>query len=169
MSEQTGQRDSVRLASLLKERLYVAIVGLSILLSLDAHGEPVSNREAAASLTLGVLASILASALADVIAKISTHQRQPRAHELLHVARSGAWALLVIVIPLTLFALSAVGVLSPERALQGSIWAIVASLGVITSASIHRTNVSLVAKCLLLAATVAFGVVVVGLQVLAHM
>lgn len=155
-------------AGVLKERLYVSIVGLSILLALREHSDHVEVGGTAAALTIGVLASVLAAVLAEVIAHVAAHRRPPSGAEVVHIVSSASWALLVLVVPLGLLGLAGADVVEPETGLTAAMWAMVLSLGFVTYASIRRSEISPVAKVGLLAGTVVFGAVVVGLQVLAH-
>lgn len=155
-------------ARALKERLYVAIVGLSILVAISEHDDHVSPPAVAAALTIGVLASVLAAVLAEVVAHMTVHRHPPSGIEVLDIVRSAFWALLVVVIPLCLLGLAGLDIIEPDTALSAASWAIVISLGIITYLSIRRSTLSPLAQGALLAVTLAFGAVVVQLQVLAH-
>ncbi len=113
------------MAKALKERLYVAIVGLSILIAISEHNEHLSAGHVAAALTVGVVASVLAAVLAEVIAHIAVHRHLPAGGEALHIVRSASWALLVVVLPLGLLALAGLDVMATATAVDAATWTIV--------------------------------------------
>ncbi|SDS60389.1 hypothetical protein [Jiangella sp. DSM 45060] len=109
MSLEPGRDDDLppgQRADILKERIYITFTALAVVLALRAHA--VSAGEAALSLAVVVLGTVLAVLVADVVSHIAVHESLPLRAELRHMARVSFGALGALVLP-------AVFIASPSR------------------------------------------------------
>ena len=161
--EQREQR-----AEQLKERIYVTLTALAVVLVLRSEADQTTPGTAAAALAVTVGATLLAVFVADVIAHITVHAAVPSGAELLQMLRVVTPALGVLVLPVILLRLAATEVMTLDRALRVSSIALVASLVVIGYLAVRRLRISLFPSLVVLLAEFALGLAVVALELLAH-
>jgi hypothetical protein len=161
--EQREQR-----AEQLKERIYVTFTALAVVITLRADADHVTIGFAAGTLALTVLATLAAVFLADVVAHITAHESLPSRGELRHMLRVVAGALGVLVVPMILMALAALGGLPLEAALRGSSIALVVTLVAVGFLAVRRLRLPPGQRIVVLLGEFALGVGVVALELLVH-
>ncbi|MBD8465326.1 hypothetical protein IFU30_03500 [Plantibacter sp. CFBP 8798] len=162
-----AEATSVQQAESVREGIYVAFTSLSVVLILAAHAEPEPAQALFAILVTG-LGTVLAALTADVVAHLVVHDALFTRPEFRHACRSSLGALIVVVVPVALLLLASFGALATSVALWGSAMALVASLVIVMAMAIRGTRLSPAKRALLLGAVGAGGLLVIGLQVLAH-
>jgi purine-cytosine permease-like protein len=102
-------------AEALKERVYVTFTGLAVVLTLESHSETLTAGEAASTLTITVIGTLLAVFVADLVSHVAVHAKTPTRPELRHMARVSFGAFGAIVFPLIFMTLVLVGYLAVRR------------------------------------------------------
>jgi len=153
-------------AERLKERVYITFTALAVVLALREHAE--SPGVVIGTLVIGVVGALLAVFVADVVSHIATHAALPDARELRHMTAVSFGALGVLVAPLLLLALAAAGAWELDSALLVTTFVLVGTLVAVGYAAVRRVRLPAWQKLLVLLAEFALGVVVVGLELLAH-
>jgi ABC-type phosphate/phosphonate transport system permease subunit len=105
-----GRSDPERRASALKERIYATFIALAVSIPLSQHSQSVAAT--AATLALTVVGTLLATFVADLIAHVAVHSALPGQAEVRRMASISAGASLVLVVPMLLFALAALNVVT---------------------------------------------------------
>jgi hypothetical protein len=157
--------DAETRAEALKERVYLTFTALAVVLALRAHTESVA--EAALTLLIAVLGTLLAVFLADVVSHIAVHAVLPTRHQLTHMLRISLGAIGAVVLPFVFLAIAARG-WELDKALRASGIALVASLIVIAYVAVRRVRLPLWQRLLVLVAEFALGLLVLALELLAH-
>lgn len=155
-------------AELLKERIYISFTSLAVLLAMGSHSDTLEPSEALTTLLITIAGTLLAVFLADVIAGIAIHERLPTAAEIRHKMRVSFGAIGAVVLPIIFLAVSAFGGWSVQASLRAAAIALVVGLVVVTRIAIKRVKLPAWMKLLVLSATALLGVVVIGLELLAH-
>lgn len=152
----------------LKERVYITFTALAVVLALSAevHQETVAG--AAETLTVAVIGTLLAVFLADVVAHITVHQALPTRPELLHMVVVVLGAAETLVLPLLVIGLAALGLFTLDVALTTSTVILVVTLVAVGYLAVRRLRLPLVQRLLVLLAEFALGLLVVGLELVAH-
>ncbi|RIQ18331.1 hypothetical protein [Jiangella rhizosphaerae] len=169
MSHTAGRDDELppgQRADILKERIYITFTALAVVLALRAHA--VSAAEAALSLAVVVLGTVLAVFVADVVSHIAVHEVLPVREELRHMARVSLGALGALVLPGVFIGLAVADVWEIEPALRASSIALVAALAAIGYLAVRRARLPTWQRVVVLFAEVVLGLVVIGLELLAH-
>ena len=160
--------DESTIAQYLKERIYVTLTGLAIVLVYANAVEHHTAVDALLSLVVGVVSITAAGYLSDVIAHLAVHQHFPTGADQLRLARVAAGALSTLITPVILLTLAVAEVMQLETSLRVVTIVYVVTLAAIGLGAVRRSTLPGWARLLVLAALVAFGALVVGLQVLAH-
>lgn len=158
--------DEAALVARLKERVYVTFGALAVVLALRAHHE--SATEAAFTLAIAALGTVLAVFLADVMAHVVVHAALPDRAELAHAAQVSFGALGAVVLPLVFLGLAIADVWHVEAALRASSIALVAALVAIGYLAVRRVALPAWQKLIVLFAEFVLGTVVIGLELFAH-
>lgn len=169
MSLEPGRDDDLppgQRADILKERIYITFTALAVVLALRAHA--VSAGEAALSLAVVVIGTVLAVLVADVVSHISVHESLPVRAELRHMARVSFGALGALVLPAVFIGLAVADVWKIETALRASSIALVAALAAIGYLAVRRVRLPTWQRAIVLSAEVVLGLIVIGLELLAH-
>lgn len=169
MSLEPGRDDDLppgQRADILKERIYITFTALAVVLALRAHA--VSAGEAALSLAVVVLGTVLAVLVADVVSHIAVHESLPLRAELRHMARVSFGALGALVLPAVFIGLAVADVWKIETALRASSIALVAALAAIGYLAVRRVRLPTWQRAIVLSAEVVLGLIVIGLELLAH-
>lgn len=166
-AENSPQPTAQERADRLKERIYVTFTALAVVITLRSHGD-VSAATAATTLLITVGGTLLAVLLADVVAHLAVHAAPPSAREARHMVAVCTGALGVLVLPMVFLGIAATGSWSVDAALRAATLALVVSLGVVARLAVRRIAVPRWQKLVVLAAVVALGFAVVGLELLAH-
>lgn len=153
-------------AAILKERIYITFTALAVVLALRAHA--VSANEAALSLTVVVVGTVLAVFVADIVSHIAVHETLPVGGELRHMARVSIGALGALVLPGIFIGLAVAGVWEIEPALRAASIALVAGLAAIGWLAVRRARLPAWQRLIVLFGEVVLGLLVIGLELLAH-
>lgn len=153
-------------AAILKERIYITFTALAVVLALRAHA--VSAGEAALSLTVAVLGTVLAVFVADIVSHIAVHETLPVGAELRHMARVSVGALGALVLPAIFIGLAVADVWKIEAALRAASIALVAALAAIGWLAVRRARLPAWQRAVVLLAEVVLGLVVIALELIAH-
>jgi hypothetical protein len=157
-----------QLVPYLKERIYVTFIGLAVLLALNLHPEETSAGAVAGSLAIAAVGAGLAGLVSDVIAHLAVRGTMPDAAELRYLVRIALGALATIVIPVVVLLLSVVGLVPLELALGIAIWVMALTLGAVGYAAVFRSSLAWWKKLAVFGALVLFGLLAIGVQLLAH-
>lgn len=155
-------------ADQLKERIYVTFTSLAVVLALGSHAAEVTPGEAARTLAITVVGTLLAVFVADVVAHISVHAAVPTPPELGHMVRVSTGSLGVLVLPMVFLGLAGAGVMRLEGALRACTIALAASLIVIGYLAARRVRLPAHQRLVVLFAEFGLGLAVIGLELLAH-
>ncbi|PZF80818.1 hypothetical protein [Jiangella anatolica] len=153
-------------ADILKERVYITFTALAVVLALRAHA--VSAGEAALSLVVVVLGTVLAVFVADIVSHLAVHEALPVGSELRHMARVSLGALGALALPAIFIGLAVAGVWEIEPALRAASIALVAALAGIGYLAVRRARLPVWQRVIVLFAEVVLGLLVIGLELLAH-
>lgn len=152
----------------LKERVYATFTGLAIVLVLTADVEHHDATGALFSLVVGVAGITLAGLVAEMIAHLAAHGAFPDErgwHTMLRIA----WgSLLTVATPTILLVLAVFDVMELQTSLRVSAIVYLVTLGLIGWFAVRRARLSIGQQFVALAALVLLGVLVIGVQVLAH-
>ncbi|WP_341940181.1 hypothetical protein [Microbacterium sp. LWH10-1.2] len=165
--EEIDETERAARAAHLKERIYLTFAALAVVLALSSHGH-VTAGEAATTLIVTVLGTLLAVFTADAVSHVVVHGRFFTRQELGHALGSSFGALSSVALPFVFLGLAGLGVWSAEAALRAGTIALVASLVVIGWIAVRRIPLTWYQRLVALGAEAALGLAVIGLQVLAH-
>lgn len=171
MADVTVEDDAAegeRRAEQLKERVYITFTALAVVLALRADVDHVTVGNAVVTLTVAVVGTLLAVFVADVVAHITVHQALPTRPELVHMVVVVLGAAETLVLPLLIFGLAAVDLFSFATALTASTIVLVVTLVAVGYLAVRRLKLPLIQRLLVLLAEFVLGLVVVGLELLAH-
>lgn len=166
MAEKTGTPE--QRAEVLKERIYITFTSLAVVLAMASHAEDLTPGEAARTLLIAVVGTLLAVFVADLVAYIAVHATTPDRAELSHMASVSTRALGVVALPLAFLALAAIGQWEVTAALRASTIALIVSLVAIGYLAVRRVRLPLHQRLIVLFAEFGLGIVVVLLELLAH-
>jgi hypothetical protein len=152
----------------LKERIYITFTALAVVLALQSHAHELTAGTAATTLLIAVAGTLLAVFVADFISHTVVHAAVPNRAELGQMLRVIAGAAIVVVIPLVLFGLAALEVMTVETAVRVSSFVLVATLGVVGYLAVRRVKLAFWLKVVLLCVEALLGLAVVALELLAH-
>lgn len=150
-----------------KERVYATFTGLAIVLVV-ASGEHAEADHAFFALILGVVGITAAGFVSDVISHLSVHRAFPGRVDLIISTRIAGGALGTLLTPGILLLLAWLDVLPLEAALRAASIVYIATLAVIGWFAVRRSDLAWWKQVIALAILVALGLLVVGLQTLAH-
>lgn len=153
-------------AARLKERVYVTFTSLAVVLALRAHHE--SAEEAATTLAIAVLGTVLAVFVADVVSHVAVHAVLPTRREMSEMARISFGALGVLVLPAIFLGLALADRWDVDRALRASTIALVAALVAIGYLAVRRLRLPAWQRFVVLLSEFALGALVVAVELLAH-
>jgi hypothetical protein len=150
-----------------KERVYATFTGLAIVLVTGAGAHP-EARTALIALALGVGGIVAAGFVSDVIAHMAVHRTLPAAKDWVLLLRIAGGGLSTAVTPAILLLLGALGVLRDETALTAATVVYIVTLGVIGWLVVRRARLVWWKQLVVLAVLVILGLLVIGIQSLAH-
>lgn len=146
----------------------MTFTGLAVVLALQSHAETLSAGEAASTLAITVVGTLLAVFVADLVSHLAVHAKTPTRSELSHMARTSFGAFGAIVLPLIFIAVAALGRWSVEASLRASTIALITALVLIGYLAVRRVKMAWWKKLIALGAEFLLGLAVVGLELLAH-
>lgn len=167
MSTEIDETERSARAAHLKERIYLTFAALAVVITLSTHGH-VSAGDAAKTLIVTVLGTLLAVFTADLVSHLVVHGRLFTRPELRHAVGSSFGALSTVALPFVFLGLAALDVWGPDAALRASAVALLVSLIVIGWIAVRRIPLTWFQRLIALGAEAALGLAVIGLQVLAH-
>jgi hypothetical protein len=165
----TSPRPSpAQLVPYLKERVYVTFIGLAVLLALNTHAADVDPLTAVGSLLVAAVGAGLAGLVSEVIAHLAVHTHLPDAAELRYLVRVSAGALATVALPVVVLLLAVAGLVPIEVALGIAIWIMALTLGAVGYIAVFRSRLTWWTKLAVFAALLLLGLIVIGVQLLAH-
>jgi hypothetical protein len=172
--QQTGVMDQperptpAQLVPYLKERVYVTFIGLAVLLTLSGHASDTEPGGAVASLVIAAVGAGLAGLVSEVVAHLAVHGHLPDGRETRHLLRVSSGALATIVVPVIVLLLAVAGLVPVEIALPIATWVMALTLGAVGYIAVFRSSLAWWKKLAVFATLVLFGLLVIGVQLLAH-
>lgn len=154
-------------AGRLKEQIYIAFAALAVVITLASHGH-VGAGEAAVTLLVTVVGTLLAVFAADMISHIVVHGTLLTWEEIADAVSTSLGALGGVALPFIFLGLAGVGVWEVETALNASAAALLAALVVIGWIAVRRLPLTWYQRLIALGAEAALGLAVIGLKLLAH-
>lgn len=155
-------------AGQLKERVYVTFTSLAVVLAMRSHANETTPGEAATTLAITVVGTLLAVFVADFVSHIAVHEAIPDAGQLRHMFGVTASALGVLPLPMIFIGLAAIGWWTVDGALLAASIALIVSLVAVGFLAVRRVRLPLVQRLIVLLAEAVLGIAVVGLELLAH-
>ncbi|MAU82553.1 hypothetical protein VX037_19630 [Gordonia sp. Z-3] len=152
----------------LKERVYASFTGLAIVLVLYNGAGHHSAAYAFEILALGVLAVVLAGFASDGIAHLAVHRQFPHGRDFRTLVRISTNALGTLTIPLGLIVAAWIGILELDTALLIAGFVYIGVLGLVGWLAVRRAQITWLQKLAALITLVLIGLIVLGIQVLAH-
>lgn len=162
-----GAGGAQALVAYFKERVYATFTGLAIVLVVAAN-EHADVAHALFALVLGVVGITAAGFVSDVVSHLAVHRTFPGRAELAISLRVAGGALSTLVTPGILLLLALFGVMALGTALRAASIVYIATLAIIGWFAVRRSDLVWWKQLLALAILVALGLLVVGLQTLAH-
>lgn len=160
--------DAQRRSEALKERVYVTFTALAVTITFERDAGRATPGGAALTLALTVVGTLLAVFVSDVIAHMARHSSLPSRTEMAHLVYVSFGSLTVMVVPLALLGLSALGVIEVPTALRAISATLVATLIVVTLFAVRRLRVTFWLKVLALATMSALGMAVLAIELAVH-
>jgi hypothetical protein len=167
MASDVDEAERSARAAHLKERIYLTFAALAVVITLSTHGH-VTAGEAATTLIVTVMGTLLAVFTADLISHIVAHGRLFTPPELRHAVGASFGALSTVALPFMFLGFAALGSWHVESALRASAIALLVSLVVIGWVAVRRIPLTWYQRIVALGAEAVLGLAVIGLQVLAH-
>jgi hypothetical protein len=150
-----------------KERVYATFTGLAIVLVVGVSAHPTAEA-ALVALLLGVAGITAAGFVSDIIAHLAVHENLPDKDEWMLLLRVAGGGLSTLVAPAVFLVLAIVDVMHDDTALRVATIIYVVTLAVIGLLVVRRSRLTWWQQLLVLAVLVALGLVVIGIQALAH-
>lgn len=156
--------DAQQRSEALRERVYVTFTALAVTIALERDAGHATVAGASLTLLLTVLGTLLAVFVADVIAHIVRDSSLPSRAELAHLLYVSFGSLAVIVAPMAILGLSALGVIGVAPALRVIAVALVVTLVVVGLFAVRQLHVKPWLKILVLAIMAALGLAVLAIE-----
>ncbi|MET1155154.1 hypothetical protein [Arthrobacter sp.] len=160
--------DAQQRSEALKERVYVTFTALAVTIAFERDVEHATIEGAALTLLLTVAGTLLAVFVADVIAHMVRTNVLPSRKELAHLTYVSFGSLGVLLAPMAILGLTALGVIERAPALRIISVALVATLIVVTLFAVRRLRVKPWLKLLVLAIMTALGLAVLAIELAVH-
>ena len=145
----------------------MSFAALAVVIALYGHAHTTATG-AATTLIITVLGTLVAVFTADVASHIVSHGRLFTPIELRQALSTSFGSINTVILPLVFLSLAALGVWHTDTALRASAIALLVSLVVVGIVAVRRIPLSLPQKLVILGAEAALGILVIGLQVVAH-
>ncbi|NQX28101.1 hypothetical protein HQQ81_12185 [Microbacteriaceae bacterium VKM Ac-2854] len=139
------------------------------MLALQSHADETSALSAGLTLGIAVVGTLLAVFVADLISHLVVHQSLPNRGELRHMIAVGVGAGTVLIAPVLLLLAAGAGWWTTADALAGAIVALVLSLVLVGYLAIRRLSIPLLHKAAVLIAEVVLSLLVIALELVAHL
>ena len=162
-----GEGREQAIVAYFKERVYATFTGLAIVLVVSADDHPEADH-AFFALVLGVIGITAAGFVSDVVSHLAVHRRFPNGPEFGMELRIAGGALGTLVTPGIMLLLAWLDVLDLDTALTVCTIVYIVTLAVIGWAAVRRADLNWGQKLVALGILLALGLLVIGLQTLAH-
>ncbi|MHA7288686.1 hypothetical protein ACX80V_03415 [Arthrobacter sp. MDT3-24] len=160
--------DAQQRSEALKERVYVTFTALAVTIAFERDAAHATVDGAALTLLLTVVGTLLAVFVADVIAYMVRDSSLPSRAELAHLMDVGFGSLGVVVAPMAILGLSALGVIGVAPALRVVAVTLAATLVIVALFAVRRLRVKPWLKILVLAIMAALGLAVLAIELAIH-
>ncbi len=160
--------DAEARAESLKERIYVTFTSLAVVLTLQSHASETTPGQAAITLLIAVVGTLLAVFVADLLSHLTVHAKLPTVPELRHMIAVSIGSIGVVVLPMVFLLLAQLDVWSIEAAIQAAVVVLIATLAFVGFLAVRRIALPFWQKAVVLLAEVVLGLAVIGLELLAH-
>lgn len=167
-SDAAGGETRAHRASALKERIYVSFTTLAVVIALRAHDDHPSASVALGTLTVTVIATVVAVYVADVLSHMVVHEGLPAAAEHRRIVASTLGAATVALPPLVSLALAALGLYSAATGLVAAMVMTIATLAAVGLLAVRKLTLPRGQRIAILIGEVALATVVIALELLAH-
>lgn len=169
MTDDVTTPDAEHRAEALKERVYVTFTSLAVVLAMQSHSEEaLSPGQAATTLSITVVGTLLAVFVADFVSHLAVHASTPTRSELRDMIRVSFGAFGAVVLPLVFIGFAALGSWSIDSALRAATIALIMTLVVVGYLAVRRVKMAWWKRVVVLGAEFVLGLAVVGLELLAH-
>jgi hypothetical protein len=152
----------------LKERVYVTFIGLAVLLALSGHGAETDAVAAVTSLLIAAVGAGLAGLISEIVAHLAVKGSLPDAAEMRFLVRVSGGALATVILPVVILLFAVFGVVDAQLALTVAVWVMAFTLGTIGYVAVFRARLPWWTKLAVFGSLLLFGLLVVGVQLLAH-
>lgn len=160
--------DAEQRSEALKERIYVTFTALAVTIATAREAEHSTAGEAAITLVLTVVGTLLAVSVAEYIAQMVRDGEVPDRRDVGHILYVALSSLGVLPAPLVILGISALGALELHAALRIISVVLVATLVIVTRVAVRRLRVGFGVKLLVLAGVTVLGVAVLGVELAVH-
>lgn len=155
-------------AERLKERIYLTFAALAVVLALQTHEHAVGAIEAIVTLAVTTAGLVLAVFAADIVSHLVVHERFMSRTELRHAVLTSFGATGAVGVPFVLLGISALTGWDVTAALWASSAALTVSLLLVGVIAVRKLPLTPLQRLVAVGAEAALGLLVIGLQVLAH-
>lgn len=152
----------------LKERVYVTFTALAVTIAYERDTDRGSVVDAALTLLLTVVGTLMAVFLADVLAHLVRAGALPTRAEFAHLVYVSFGSLTVVVVPMALLGLSAIGLLEVATALRAIVVTLSATLVVVGLFAVRRLRAEPGQKLLVLAGITVLGLAALAVELSVH-
>ncbi|GAB3618675.1 hypothetical protein GCM10027416_32320 [Okibacterium endophyticum] len=146
----------------------MTFTALAVLIALNSHSESVTAGTAALNVLVTTAGVLLAGFAADVISHAATHSMMPTSRQLQHMVSVSIGALGAIALPMLLFGLAALGVVTISTALGAGQVILAISLGAFALGALRRVRLTLWRRLFLAGILAGVGGLAILLEFLAH-
>ncbi|MGW5152921.1 hypothetical protein [Rhodococcus koreensis] len=158
-----------QVVALLRERVYGAMTCLATLAVLVRYTAPeTSSWSRVLDVAVATGGLWAASLLADWVAHLGAHHSAPRGRAALRMLQASGQIVEAAVLPLLILVAAALGLLGTSTAMWIAMWILVVELGIIALLAVRMAQLRWWQKLFTIAGLSGVGVLVVGVNILAH-
>ncbi len=162
------ETEAERRSDVLKERIYVTFTALAVTIAFERDTGHATVSGAALTLLLTVFGTLLTVFVADVIAHMIRYSSLPSRTEIGHLIYVSFGSLTVLVLPMSILGLSALQLIELAPSLRAISVALAATLVIVALLAVHRLQVALGLKVLVLGIVAGLGLAVLAIELAAH-
>jgi len=162
-----SRRGPQELADRLREQIYLSFVALAVVLAMRTHGH-VEVGAAAVTLAVTIVGTLMAVFTAEVIAHLIMHESLPTRAELRTLLFATFGAVGAVFIPFVFLGATALGWWDVDAALVASAVVLAVTLVLYGYVAVRRVPLTWWQRLIVLGGEAALGLVVIGLQIVAH-
>lgn len=160
--------DPAGAASVLRERIYATLTGLSTVLILLGHAEDTSAGSAATSVAVTMGGLFAAALVADLVAHSAIRGDAPNRSQWRQIGSVAGQAVETAVVPVVVIALAGTGIWTVRTGLIIAASVLVLTLALIAVWAVRRTSFGIGKRIAIIAGELLLGALVVGIKLLAH-